>query len=874
MTPLRLVDGQELQVFNQGNGKVAILKTVEDRFIIKFGSTTASAVEVFSVSDYANDVVFAPGVDLLFDGAATIGGNIPSAITLGKPGDTINLNVSGVTYNLPTSGTPYLNLTGGKLTGNLVLEGAELHFNSSAGEAGIEFALKADGEDFVLYEPEDTNREWLRIKDSGESDPTNAMKLFGWNVWHSGNLNPSEYLTLAGGTMSGTLNMNNNIFQLSTDDYIFAGNASYAQAGIWISSGQDIAFNINSNGSGLDSFQVFEGSTPTSLFQIRTDLFKYKTYDIWHSGNFDPASKSDVHSHPYLSDTHDASAVTSAKITNWDTAYTHSQATHARTDATLVQSSATNGNIKINGAETTVYTHPTGAGYNHIPSGGAASQFLQYSASGVAVWSSVDWSELSGKPSTFTPSAHTHAIADTTGLQDALDAKSDVHTHPYLSSSGGVITGDLQLDAANNDRYITFNYTGGAGYSWRIGYIGSGSGDANYFAIETSGEDGTWSRALEIGLTSKKADFKTTPSVNGTLLSLSNHTHSAATTSVAGFMSAADKTKLDGIATNANNYSHPTGDGNLHVPATSTTNNLKVLKAGPTAGSIAWGNVDWAELTGKPSTFTPSAHTHTKSQITDWSHEHTINIGNGTATQISLNTGGRLDIVAGTNISITYDDANDKVTISNSYSHPTGAGYNHIPSGGSASQFLQYSASGVAVWSSVDWSELSGKPSTFTPSAHGHAHTEITGLGDAATKNVGTTAGTVAAGDDSRLSDARTPLAHNHAASDINSGTLGVARGGTGIASFTAGNYLRASASTTLEQRTPAQVLSDIGAAASSHTHSYLPLSGGTMSGAINMGNQEVNNASNVKTTKVEVAAKYSIEYNSTDDSLDIVYIG
>lgn len=37
----------------------------------------------------------------------------------------------------------------------------------------------------------------------------------------------------------------------------------------------------------------------------------------------------------------------------------------------------------------------------------------------------------------------------------------------------------------------------------------------------------------------------------------SGHAHGAATTSAAGFMSAADKTKLDGVATNANNYAHP-----------------------------------------------------------------------------------------------------------------------------------------------------------------------------------------------------------------------------------------------------------------------------------------------------------------------------
>ena len=44
-------------------------------------------------------------------------------------------------------------------------------------------------------------------------------------------------------------------------------------------------------------------------------------------------------------------------------AYDHSQSSHARTDATAVAASTTNGNIKINGTETTVYTHP-GSGTN------------------------------------------------------------------------------------------------------------------------------------------------------------------------------------------------------------------------------------------------------------------------------------------------------------------------------------------------------------------------------------------------------------------------------------------------------------------------------------------------------------------------------
>ena len=45
-------------------------------------------------------------------------------------------------------------------------------------------------------------------------------------------------------------------------------------------------------------------------------------------------------------------------------AYDHSQSTHARTDATKTEASETNGNIKINGTDTTVYTHPTTTAVN------------------------------------------------------------------------------------------------------------------------------------------------------------------------------------------------------------------------------------------------------------------------------------------------------------------------------------------------------------------------------------------------------------------------------------------------------------------------------------------------------------------------------
>lgn len=48
-----------------------------------------------------------------------------------------------------------------------------------------------------------------------------------------------------------------------------------------------------------------------------------------------------------------------------------------------------------------------------------------------------DWAGITNKPTTFTPSVHTHAVSDTTGLQEALDGKA--------SLAGNQFTGDQNL---------------------------------------------------------------------------------------------------------------------------------------------------------------------------------------------------------------------------------------------------------------------------------------------------------------------------------------------------------------------------------------------------------------------------------------------
>lgn len=56
--------------------------------------------------------------------------------------------------------------------------------------------------------------------------------------------------------------------------------------------------------------------------------------------------------------------------------------------ATKTEASSTNGNIKINGVETKVYSHPTGAGFEHLPSGGTVGQVLRAAGSGAGTWGS------------------------------------------------------------------------------------------------------------------------------------------------------------------------------------------------------------------------------------------------------------------------------------------------------------------------------------------------------------------------------------------------------------------------------------------------------------------------------------------------------
>lgn len=83
-----------------------------------------------------------------------------------------------------------------------------------------------------------------------------------------------------------------------------------------------------------------------------------------------------------------------------------------------------------------------------------------------------------------------------------------------------------------------------------------------------------------------------------------NTTYGAATTSAPGLMSASDKSKLDGIASGANAYTHPTTSGNKHVPSGGASGQILKWSAD---GTAVWGSQDFSSIKSSQTAVTLSS---------------------------------------------------------------------------------------------------------------------------------------------------------------------------------------------------------------------------------------------------------------------------
>ncbi|WP_276691362.1 hypothetical protein, partial [Exiguobacterium chiriqhucha] len=441
-------------------------------------------------------------------------------------------------------------------------------------------------------------------------------------------------------------------------------------------------------------------------------------------------------------------------------------------NANRVTNPATNGVIAIDGVNTTIYSHPNGDGNSHVPATGTTNdgKFLKSGATAnSATWQTIMADDVSGLQALLeekSDAAHGHALATTSvaGFLAAADktkldsissgAQPNQNTFSIIKVGATNVVADTTTDTleliagtnislspnATNDSITITNSTPDATTS--VSGLMSSTDKAKLDGVAANANNYVHPATHPPSIIAQDATnrFVTDVEKNGWNAKAST---AVATTSVNGLMSSSDKTKLDGIATNANNYSHPSGDGSLHVPATGTTNGGKFLEAGSTAGSLQWANIDWTDVFNKPTTFTPSAHVHAIADVTGLqaaldsksatSHTHanaTTSVSGFMATADKtkldgISTGANRITNPATNGVIAIDGVNTTV-----YAHPTGDGNLHVPATSTTNngKFLKAgSTAGSIAWQSASISDVTGLQTELdAKSDAGHGHSVAT----------------------------------------------------------------------------------------------------------------------------------------------------
>ena len=374
----------------------------------------------------------------------------------------------------------------------------------------------------------------------------------------------------------------------------------------------------------------------------------------------------------------------------------------------------------------------------------------------------VDWNDIQNKPSTFPPSAHTHIISDVTGLSDvAVKA----HTHENKTTLD-------KFGEVNNKPTFNGEEIGSGVSSWN---------DLEDKPTTFPPSEHTHQIADVSGL-QDSLDSKVS-SVNGQTGAVTIPNASA---TEAGLMSAADKSKLDGI-----DMTGSTGD---MLKSVYDTNNDGIVDHAAVADAIGTATATQVE------TAVSQSHTHdnkeTLDKLGDSNGKLTYNgteIGSGGSGASSLAdlsdtaniaeatdnqvltynaTSGKWEpsdaasIDARDSIQFTASDLTEsnKLVISNTTVGSLAILDENLKqvqpdlqqvdgdvevdfTGWTISEtwtvvFVQGSGSGTeGATGSVSWTDLIGKPSTFPPSAHTQDQSTINGLTDALAAKLTTPAG-------------------------------------------------------------------------------------------------------------------------------------
>lgn len=382
-------------------------------------------------------------------------------------------------------------------------------------------------------------------------------------------------------------------------------------------------------------------------------------------------------------------------------------------------------------------------------------------ASDVYAWAkasskpSYSWGEITGKPSTFTPSSHNHSYLTLYGSRPA-----NINFSTSTNGAGAmfhfVATSSTKTGKPPEDsNVLQMNWDNNGGWDTQFA-ISNGSSPHSYIRSQNNGTWGNWTTLLDSSNYNNYSPSKTGSGASGTwginiTGSAGSCTGNAAT--------ASNASKVNGHTVNSD---VPSGakftDTNTWRPLGTTAdtacagNDNRLSNARPASDVYSWAKASskpsysWSEITSKPSTFTPASHTHAY-----------IPLSGGTITGSIIRSSGGSWISARNNVAVrgtatTKDSWNPVVgqatpngywTIGNlasndnlAFSYTSNTNYNAgnnsattvylpvqegtiITSATIGSQSVKYATSAGSA-GSVAWGNVSGKPSSYTPSSHTH----------------------------------------------------------------------------------------------------------------------------------------------------------
>lgn len=379
-------------------------------------------------------------------------------------------------------------------------------------------------------------------------------------------------------------------------------------------------------------------------------------------------------------------------------------------------------------------------------------------ASDVYAWAkasskpSYSWSEIGSKPSTFTPSSHNHNYLAIYGSRPA-----DINFKTSTNGAGAmfhfVSTSSTKTGKPPEDsNVLQMNWDNNGGWDTQFA-ISNGSSPHSYIRSQNNGTWGNWTTLLDSSNYNNYSPSKTGGGASGTW----GINITGASGSCTG--NAATASKVNGHTVNSD---VPSGakftDTNTWRPLGTTAdtacagNDSRLSNARPASDVYSWAkssskpSYSWSEITSKPSTFTPASHTHAY-----------IPLSGGTITGSIIRSSGGSWISARNNVAVrgtaTGKDSWNPVvgqatpngywTIGNlasndnlAFSYTSNTNYNAgnnsattvylpvqegtiITSATIGSQSVKYATSAGSA-GSVAWGNVSGKPSSYTPSSHTH----------------------------------------------------------------------------------------------------------------------------------------------------------